>query len=553
MKVSIKEAGDSALLLELEEVIDPAVNARVIAIAAAVRREAIRGVRDVVSTYRSVAVYFDPLLLDAAVVRDALQRASGARGQTGGGRAIDVPVLYGGGAGPDLADVAAYSRLSEQQVIARHANAAYRVFMLGFLPGFAYMGVVAPEIAMPRRATPRLRVPGGSVGVAGAQTAVYPRDSPGGWQIIGRTPLRVFDPETTPAAMFAPGDSVRFVPESASSIRAAPNAASSPGSRIPSPGSPPLPEAAVRTITVLRPGLFTTVQDSGRWGHQSNGVPVSGAMDGVSHRLANALVGNDGQAATLEVTLVGPELRMEADAMVAVTGANLSATHDGGTVPLCMPVRFRKGSILRFGERRTGTRAYIAFDGGVAVPPVLGSRATHSLTGLGGLSGRPLAAGDRVVLADHAGAPVRRRLDLEHGGAAGGIRLRVLRGPQDDFFPDEAFDALQRNRFSVTPQSDRMGYRLRGAQIPRISDREMISDATFAGAIQVPPSGEPILLMADRQTTGGYPQMATVITADLPLAAQLAPGDWIEFQICSLADALAALVAQEGKLLAVCQ
>jgi KipI family sensor histidine kinase inhibitor len=574
----VKAAGDSALLLELEETVDPAVNARAVAMAAAVRRQAIRGVRDVVSTYRSVALYFDPLVVDVAVVRDALEQAQGARVQPAAGRAIRVPIVYGGEAGPDLAEVAAYARLSPQQVIARHADEEYRVFMLGFLPGFAYMGTVRREIAMPRRPTPRLRVPGGSVGIAGAQTAVYPRDSPGGWQIIGRTPLRVFDASRTPPSIFAPGDSVRFVPEE---IRLKPDSADVTRKSNSMPVESGFSRTRGRTVTVLRPGLFTTVQDCGRWGHQSSGVPVSGAMDALSHRLANRLVGNGGDAATLEVTLVGPELRMDADTIVAVTGANLSATHDGAALPLAVPVRFRGGSILRFGARRSGTRAYVAFDGGVAVPAVLGSRATHSVSGLGGLDGRCIAAGDCLWLGLHEGPPVRRRVDSDPvgmkerrqgvpgdrkerrqgvpgdreerrqgvpGDSEGGARVRIMRGPQDDFFPETAFDVLQRSRFRVTPQSDRMGYRLDGARIPRLLDREMISDATFTGAIQVPASGEPILLMADRQTTGGYPQIATVITADLPLAAQLAPGDWIEFEVCTRSDALAALAAQEGVL-----
>ena len=538
----VKLAGDSALLLELEERVDPAVNAHAVAVASAVRREAIRGVRDVVSTYRSVAVYFDPLVLDIAAVQDALQRAQAAKVQHVAGRTIEVPIIYGGEGGPDLAELAAYAALSPQQVIARHADADYRVFMLGFLPGFAYMGSVRSEIAMPRRATPRLRVPGGSVGIAGVQTAIYPRDSPGGWQIIGRTPLQVFDATKTPPSLLAPGDAVRFVPE----VRLKPDStfvASSSGRTLVEAGFS-------RTLTVLRPGLFTTVQDGGRWGHQATGVPVSGAMDGVSHRLANGLVGNGAEAATLEVTLAGPELRMDADTMVAVTGANLSATHDGAALPLAVPVRFRGGSILRFGARRSGTRAYVAFDGGIAVPRVLGSRATHAVSGLGGLDGRPVAAGDSLPLGDHEGPPVRRRIDPDRAVVDGGARLRVMLGPQDEFFSEAAFDVLQRSRFRVTPQSDRMGYRLDGARIPR-PEREMISDATFTGAIQVPASGEPILLMADRQTTGGYPQIATVITADLPLAAQLAPGDWIEFQVCTRRDALAALAAQEGMLGAI--
>jgi antagonist of KipI len=307
----------------------------------------------------------------------------------------------------------------------------------------------------------------------------------------------------------------------------------------------------VRSVTVLKPGLFTTVQDTGRWGYQSSGVPVSGALDAGSHRQANALVGNDRDAATLEVTLAGPELRFDTAATIAITGAQLSPAHDGASVEMNTPLRVRPGSVLRFGERIAGARSYIAFDGGVAVPPVLGSRATHALTAMGGFRGRPLAQGDILPLAPAARPPARRHPDLDRSAVRGGARVRVLPGPQDDFFPEEAFTSLQRSRFKVASQSDRMGYRLIGPLVPRVAEREMISDATFPGAIQVPVSGEPILLMADRQTTGGYPQIAIVITADLPLAAQLAPGDWIEFQICTRAEALAALVAQEGKLLAI--
>jgi allophanate hydrolase subunit 2 len=192
--------------------------------------------------------------------------------------------------------------------------------------------------------------------------------------------------------------------------------------------------------------------------------------------------------------------------------------------------------VLRFGGRRQGARAYVAFDGGIAAT--------------GGIRGAALTAGDRVPLENPTSTSTPKMVDVAARALAGGARLRVLRGPQDHFFSDAAFDVLQRNRFTVSPQSNRMGYRLQGGPIPR-ADREMISDATFTGAIQVPASGEPILLMADRQTSGGYPQIATVITADLPLAAQLAPGDWIEFAICSRADAVRALAGQEGGLHAI--
>jgi KipI family sensor histidine kinase inhibitor len=541
----IRDAGDSALLLEWDEVIDQGINGQAIAMAAAIRDARLSGVRDVVSTYRSVAVFFDPLNVDPEVLRDALARLTPTPQGMADGNTIEVPVAYGGETGPDLSVVAEWAGLSTREVADRHADVEYRVFMLGFLPGFGYLGAVDDRIAAPRRDTPRLRVARGSVGIAGRQTGIYPRASPGGWQVIGWSPIRLFDPEKVPVTLLKPGDAVRFVPmpvgytEPAETHHGSTERLSAIGSRI---------EGSSRIATVVRPGLFTTVQDRGRWGQQASGVSVSGALDLLSHRIANLLVGNPPDAATLEVTIAGPELRLEEGARVAVAGADLQATIDGtttspGAVTVCRP-----GGVLRFGERKAGARAYVAFDGGINVVPVLGSRATHVGAALGGLDGRALAAGDRLPLGTPTAAPAVRVTVERAIRHPGGVRLRVLPGPQDDFFPEPAFALLERTRFMVTPNSNRMGYRLSGASVPRIPDREMISDAAFVGAIQVPASGEPLLLMSDRQTTGGYPQMATVITADLPLAGQLAPGDWVEFSFCTRAEAIAALRDQEAML-----
>ena len=541
----IRDAGDAALLLQLDAVIDPAVNARAIAIAESIRIQRMTGIRDVVPTYRSVSVHFDPLVTDVDMVGRALERAAAdiAAGPNRASRPpIEVPVVYGGEVGPDLDEVAAFAGITPQQVVERHSARTYRVFMLGFLPGFPYMGPVAPEIAMARKATPRVRVPRGSVGIAGPQTGIYPSDSPGGWQIIGRTPVTLFDPRRTPPALFAPGDQVKFVPARVGDFEPA---GAAPSQSAWGPQSPM--HQTHRVITVLRPGLFTTIQDEGRWGYQALGVPVGGAMDRVSHRVANLLVGNGPDAASLEATLLGPELRVEQDTTVAVAGAEMAATVDGAVLPPNRAVRCRRGAVIRFGERRAGMRAYIAFGGGIAVPPVLGSRSAHTRSGLGP-HGRPLAAGDAIPIGPDAGPPAPAAAADPGLTAHGGARIRVLPGPQDDWFPRDALSALQRARFTISSQSDRMGYRLQGPRIARSSEREMISDAAFAGGIQVPPSGEPILLMADRQTTGGYPQIATVITADLPVAAQLAPGDWIEFEVCTREGAISALVAQEGRL-----
>jgi KipI family sensor histidine kinase inhibitor len=536
----LREAGDSALLFELAPRIDAEVNARAIAIAHAVRRAALPGVRDIVPTYRSVAVFFDPLHTMLESVTASLEDASKRPAPVEPSRLTEVPVAYGGEHGPDLPAVARYASTSEQEVVRRHASMTYRVFMLGFVPGFTYMGPVDESIAAPRHPTPRAKVLSGSVGIAGRQTAIYPQDIPGGWQIIGRTRVRLFDEARTPPSLFEAGDEVRFVP--------VPTLADT-GLDLPTqPARDPRPPEPA--ITVVRPGLLTTIQDLGRWGHQDRGVPVAGPMDPVSHRLANIVVGNHQDAATIEVTLLGPELRIEREITLVVAGADLSATLDRQDVKLNVPIRARPGTVLRFGERRQGARAYVGVAGGIDVRPVLGSRATHVPSAMGGLEGRPLAAGDRLglrALADATPVAVTEAL----AQPAGGARLRVLAGPQDDFFEAPAWDALERSRFTVTPRSNRMAYRLGGSTIERTSDREMISDATFMGGIQVPPAGDPILLMADRQTTGGYPQIATVITADLPLAAQVAPGDWVEFTMCTRREALAALIAQEGKLLAV--
>jgi antagonist of KipI len=562
----IRDAGDSAILLELEPVIDPAVNARAIAIATAVSDRRLEGIRDVIPTYRSVGVHFDPLTCDVDSLRETMREAASSARVAASGSLVEVPVAYGGDNGPDLDDVAAFAKLPARTVIDRHCGREYRVFMLGFLPGFAYMGIVDDAIAAPRKATPRPRIPAGSVGIAGRQTGVYPRPSPGGWQLIGRTPLQVFDPGREPASLFRAGDRVKFSPV-ARAFRA--RAEVSQATHISRSASHEglrhrgrMPDLG---LTVIRPGLFTTIQDGGRWGYQDRGVPVSGPMDRQAHRLANALVGNAPQAATLEATLLGPELRFDQPARIAVTGADLEAAIDDRPAAIDTPHRVESGDILRFGARRSGTRAYIAIDGGIDVPPVLGSRSTHVISGLGGIDGRALRAGDRLALgSSHSQGsesnhpwrkPLRFALQVIGGQVAGtgtshGARLRAMPGPQDYYFEESAFDWLARTRFTVSPQSDRMGYRLvPGSRIPnpesRIPSGSMISDAAFTGGIQIPPSGEPILLMADHQTTGGYPQIATVITADLPLAGQLAPGDWIEFAWCTRLDAITALKEQE--------
>ena len=306
-------------------------------------------------------------------------------------------------------------------------------------------------------------------------------------------------------------------------------------------------------IAVIKPGMLTTVQDAGRWGFQARGVPVAGPMDPVSHRLANALVGNARDAALLEVTLLGPELEFDDERLVAVTGADFELMLDGRPAPSQAPFTVSAGSHLRFGARRLGARAYLAVSGGITVPPVLGSRATHLVSAMGGVAGRMLIAGDRLPLGDPtrpqgtALAPQDALVALPDRHAT----LRVLSGPQADYFAPDALDLLQSAPYVVASNSDRMGFRLEGPRLTHARGADIISDATPLGVLQVPASGQPILLMADRQTTGGYPKIATVIAADMTVAGQLAPADTIAFVVCTPHDALTALIAQERALMAL--
>jgi antagonist of KipI len=301
------------------------------------------------------------------------------------------------------------------------------------------------------------------------------------------------------------------------------------------------------SLLVIRPGMLTTVQDLGRWGCQHSGVPVAGPMDSYSHRLANQLLGNDPDAAALEITLIGPELEASEPATCVVEGARFEATVNGKPVQAHQPFVIPAGQRLKFGPRQRGIRATVAVLGGFDLPREFGSRSTSLVSGMGPFDGRPLRAGDVLPVGTPPESPHvsnGRPLTMPDGGAI----LRVIRGPHDSRFARAALEQLFTARFRITPQSNRMGYRLEGPPLVHSDSSDILSDATPIGSLQVPPSGQPILLMADRQTTGGYPKIATVITADLPTAGQLAPGDWIEFRECTRADAMTALRGQEAAL-----
>ena len=307
-----------------------------------------------------------------------------------------------------------------------------------------------------------------------------------------------------------------------------------------------------RSVHVVRPGLLTTVQDLGRWGSQANGVPVAGPMDWFSHRLANALLDNPRDAAALEITFVGPELHFGQACTVAIAGAEFAVMAGGRTAPHGEPFEVSAGARLTFGERLRGARAYLAIDGGIGTPLLLGSRSTHVPSGMGGLAGRALQKDDVLPIDGASGRRSRSRRQNRHAGdmLSEPAVARVVRGPDEERFGAEAFHALQSAPYTISADSDRMGFRLHGPAIAA-AGADIISDATPMGTVQVTGAGQPTVLMADRQTTGGYSRIATVITADLGIIGQRAAGDVVSFRLCTMADALAALIARENALLAV--
>ena len=306
-------------------------------------------------------------------------------------------------------------------------------------------------------------------------------------------------------------------------------------------------------MKVFEPGLLTTVQDLGRTGYQKVGVPVSGAMDTVALSVANALVGNDDGAAALEMTLRGPALEFEEDALVAFSGGDLTAEIADMAVPSWRAILVTRGCIVTLGKTTSGCRSYVAVAGGIDVTEVMGSRSTYLRAGIGGHEGRALRTGDRLRI----GSPTPKVKEAMARAAAGidalpfaltdrrvdpvaldlyepAHEVRFVAGPHFDLLDELDRNVLSTEMFRVSTRSDRMGYRLEGPALASARGHDLISSAVVAGTIQVPPDGQPIVLMADRQTTGGYPMVGHVVAADLPRVAQLKPGDDIAFREIAL-------------------
>jgi KipI family sensor histidine kinase inhibitor len=549
----IEAFSEAAVMVLAGSGIDESSYRQLAALSEAIQASPPRGFTELVPAYNSLLVVFDPLLSDTAAMTAAVRTLASAVppvAEDAAKEVIELPVAYGGDYGPDLESVATTAGLSADEVIALHSSRPYLVYMLGFTPGFPYLGGMDQRIAAPRLKTPRTKVPAGSVGIADSQTGVYPLESPGGWNLIGRTPLALFDPGREYPALLAPGKYVRFVPISHDVFEVLHRQGLDHRQPATSPGLETAAEDCgipARNITILKPSALSTVQDSGRFGYLAAGVPTSGPMDEYSMNLANILAGNELDAACIEVTLGGLELRFEADSVFALAGADMAAFLNANPVPMYRTLRAKPGMVLRLGMASSGLRSYLAVNGGIAVPLVMGSRATFQRGGFGGLNGRALAAGDMLPL----GLPTSRA--SEYPGQdqavpqalvptfASELAVRAILSHEADRFTEDGLSQFFSATYTVSQKSDRMGCRLEGPAIAHTAGADIISSGVLTGTVQVPGDGQPIVLMADRQTTGGYTRIAQVIRADLPLLGQARPGDRVRFIRSTPAEAAAAL------------
>lgn len=528
----LRNAGEAAFVVEFGNAISRELNAKATALAALLEREPFDGYREAIPAFRSVLVFHDPESDPEAIRAHALDLAGRAgREPEPEPRHLEFPCVYDG---EDLPEVAAQVGVSVEELIRIHSEREYRVYIIGFTPGFPYLGMADQRLDIPRRSVPRVRVPAGAVAMARAQTGIYPWVTPGGWHLLGRMdPALLFDPGKSPPSGCLPGDQVRFRP-----VAALPERPAEESSLPPPPAGPP-------AIEVERGGLLTTVQDLGRPGYQRYGVPWSGAADPASLLHANRAVGNPDGAAGLECTLMGPVLRFRQSLLTALGGADHRALlhlPGGGRwpVPVGTSVLMPAGSVLRFSGPPDGMRTYLAFAGGVDVPEVLGSRSTYLTAAFGGFEGRALRSGDRLhVGAAPEGAREHRfEPDARRTAAAGALRLRISLGPQEDCFTGDCVSRLPELRFTVSNDSNRMGVRLDGPILEhREGMKEIVSDANPHGTIQVPPGGHPIVMGADQGITGGYPKIGSVVAPDLARLAQALPGAEVGLDVVSLEEA----------------
>lgn len=511
-----------ALLVELNDLDET------LALFDALMADPVPGIEDIVPAARTLLIQFRPSTLERQALVNRIANQDLSHRSVRDERRVEIPVHY---TGEDLHEVASLLHISREEVIRRHTATDYSVAFCGFAPGFAYLTGGA-GFQVPRRQTPRTRIPAGAVALAGDFSGVYPQASPGGWQIIGVTPLQMWDLTRPEPALLRPGYRVRFIDAGPLPANGLPSPSPSPS---PSQAESVVPAANTPCLEIITPGLQSVLQDLGRAGQTGQGVAASGALDRGALRAANRAVGNRSDMACVEVVLGGLSFVCHGRTVIAVTGAQTPLTittasglqwHPGNY----QPVELDDGDHVSLGSPKAGLRSYLAIRGGFDVAPVLGSLSTDTLAQVGPAA---LAAGDRLPFA----APVAGRSvslseapAFELPGAGDIVTLDIVMGPRSDWFTQEALERLSSQLWRVTAQSNRVGIRLTGERpLERSQHQELPSEGTAVGAIQVPASGQPVLFLADHPLTGGYPVIAAVVSHHLDLAGQIPANARIRF------------------------
>lgn len=512
------------LMVELDDL------EQTLALFDALSAEPIAGVEEIIPAARTLLIQFRPSAITRQTLVDQLARRDASQRRAVEQRRVEIPVHYNG---EDLDEVAALLQISREEVIRRHTAEDYSVAFCGFAPGFGYLTGGA-GFQVPRRKTPRTRIPAGAVALAGEFSGIYPKASPGGWQIIGVTPLQMWDLERAEPALLRPGYKVRFV-----------DAGPLPAGGLPAPAAPAaaLPPSGAY-LQILSPGLHSVLQDTGRIGQTGQGVSRSGALDLGALRAANRAVGNRSDMACVETVLGGLRFTCHGHAVIAVTGAQAPVTLTSASglqwpVDNYQPIELAPGDTVTLGAPSAGLRSYLAIRGGFDVTPVLGSLSTDTLAQVGPPA---LAAGDHLGFTPPTGGT---SVSLSEAPAfalpktADTVTLDVLMGPRSDWFTADAIERLSSQPWQVTAQSNRVGIRLAGeTPLERSNHQELPSEGTAVGAIQVPASGQPVLFLADHPLTGGYPVIAVVANYHLDLAGQIPVNAWIRFNPVAAFEAL---------------
>lgn len=524
-----------------------------------------KGLIETVPAYNCLAVHYNPLLTGRKhdTAAETIEHLINTILETGSpvslqkkSSAITIPVCYDESLGIDLNELSETLQLSIEEIIHLHSSKTYKVFMTGFTPGFPYMGIVDEHLITKRKSSPRLKVEAGSVAIAGSQTGIYPFATPGGWNIIGKTPLQLFDRSKPDPFLLKAGDRVQFIPITKEEFEqyVATTTIEKKETINNNFITTKKQEEEKQIIRVEQCGFLTTLQDAGRKGYLQYGVPQTGVMDNYSMQLANLLIGNEATTPVLELTQSPHRFRLIKDSLVAFTGGGLQPIADGNELPLFEGLLIKEGTTIELKKQIPGFRLYMAVGGGFEAEHFLGSCSTDVTVAAGGIAGRSLKKEDLLWQQQALNAAqnqlqtvlkirVRLQMNIDTGYVTA-RKIRVIKGVEWHYLTEDARQMIWEQPFTISSQSSRMGYRLKADGLTARQSCDIISSPVTTGTVQLTSSGELIVLMADAQTVGGYPRVLQVINADLRILAQKKPGDTITFEEVSLKEAEEALVQE---------